>query len=146
MTLFNKYEKPSNIREFFSDPKLWEDSRVDGYNKEDMVDALTNSSHMISYINSEIACITACTPLEEDLLEAHTFVPLKFRSHSFQLLSEHIDRAANSGYKRFKTYSTDRNKIVMNYLIKRLGFVIVDVVDSNLTVDGMKIKVYTLIK
>ncbi len=123
----------------FWHPELWDQCRVDGHTQDSMVSRLLgNSNFVVSYYGNIPIAITAYSPMESVIrtaCEAHTFVLPEYRKDAQHILMGHVEYIKKGGYKYIKTLCSSRNKKVMNFLIKRLGFREVLEFETPLTVD-----------
>lgn len=134
---------------FFAHDALWEASRIDGKTVEDLVEVTYKGADFFitTKIDDVDACITACTHLSEGCVEVHTFVLPRYRGESDSILESHMLSLEALGYKSIYTVCSSRNKIVKNFLEKRLGFeTYAEFTCGLLKVDGVMPVVYRLVK
>lgn len=135
--------------EFFRNEVLFKDSRIDGYSMDDMVRILTDDK--FQFISSQInGFIIAVTAFEIDSLgggaDVHTFVLPEHRKYATRALRNHIEYFKSKDIRVLFTTCSNYNMKVMNFLIKRLGFVIHKVFDITETRDGNPVTLYNLHK
>ena len=135
--------------EFFRNEVLFEDSRIDGYTIDDMVEILTGDEYQ--FISSQcygytIAVTAYKTSPDKLSSEVHTFVLPEHRTHATQALRGHVAYFKSLGLRHLFTTCSNYNKKVMNFLIKRLGFVVYDAFPIPDTRDGEPVTLYNLYK
>lgn len=130
-------------------PTLFEAARVDGFVVDDMVKGLVSDpkgSLIKTYYNKQLVAMTSYSDLEAGVCEAHTFVLPEYRSVSVGILRSHLDIIKSDGFDFARTVCSNRNINVKNFLIKRLGFVETSIRESSLTVDGVPLTLFNLVK
>lgn len=105
---------------FFDNKDFIEKSEIVG---RDLEEVLYGYKFLGSTVDGSVVACTAIRPLTVEVIEAHTYILPKCRFYAEDCLLTHLQFAEKVGFKKVVTKATP---LVKNFLIKRLGFKVVD--------------------
>lgn len=137
-------------REFFRNEHLFEVSRIDGKDMDDMLIALCEDQEFIvTEIDSKIVAITSFKEHSHFSFcaDVHTYVLPSYKMEAVSILEGHLEWFKSNLFLYIFTMSSDDNKATTNFLTKRLGFSVISAHKyESVTKDGKPITIYNLYK
>lgn len=125
-------------------PDNWELNRIDSRTFRKFVEVhLDEGFHFLGTFSEGVLMgVTAFRG--NNTLEVHTYIDKPYRKFAVEIHKQHVKYFKDIGKHGLITQVSERNRASMNYLCKRVGFVLNPEPYSSVTVDGEKRLVYRL--